>query len=101
MSLRINLLTATPYTFTRENRTKLGLKVEENFVWLTTTISRLGEIEMCCSPEKNPKDVHPIYKGTTKEDLEERGLYGFSLQMVIDVWINNDLLPNKPCQEKE
>jgi len=88
----INLLTAKPYIFTRDNQRKFGLQTDNEFLWITQTINSEG-IHSICVPMEG-RDKTPVYNHMTKEDLENEGLYGFSLQLALE-WTK--IAPPRPA----
>ena len=91
----INLLTAKPYIFTRDNQRKFGLQTDNGFLWITQTINRDGICSICVPIEG--KDKTPVYNNMTKEDLENEGLYGFSLELALE-WTK--IAPARPSTGK-
>mgnify|MGYP006186421637 CR=1 FL=1 len=87
MSLSVDLTKAIPCTFIRGGKKKIALKVEDRFLWLTQTISRVGGIQTTLVPitEEEKKTINPIIKGTTEEQFKKEGLMGFSLQCAVEL----------------
>ena len=85
MSIRVDLSKAIPYTFTRGGRTKIGLKVDDKFLWLTQTLSPEKGIHVILVPttDEEQQTKKPINKGSTQAELEAEGLEGYSLEAAL------------------
>ena len=85
MSIQVDLRKATPYTFTREGKTKIGLKVADKFLWYTQTISREKGIHVILVPttDEEQQTKKLINKSSTQAELEAEGLVGFSLEAAL------------------
>ena len=85
MSIHVDLRKATPYTFTREGKTKIGLKVDDKFLWYTQTISREKGIHVILVPttDEEQQTKKLINKSSTQAELEAEGLVGFSLEAAL------------------
>ena len=84
MSIRVDLSKATPYTFTRGGRTKMGLMVDDKFLWLTQTLGPKGIhgiLVPTTAEEQQTKKL--INKSSTQAELEAEGLVGFSLEAAL------------------
>jgi hypothetical protein len=85
MSIQVDLRKATPYTFTREGKTKIGLEVADKFLWYTQTISREKGIHVILVPttDEEQQTKKPISQSSTQSELEAEGLEGFSLEAAL------------------
>ena len=89
-TILINPKTATPCTFSRDNKIKFGLQTENGFVWVTQTVNvqdKENPFRTACIPVDNPIDKEEITAEMTKTDLEQRGLCGFSLKFATE-WVS-------------
>ena len=85
MSIQVDLRKATPYTFTRGGKTKIGLEVVDKFLWYTQTISREKGIHVILVPttDEEQQTKKPISQSSTQSELEAEGLEGFSLEAAL------------------
>ena len=84
MSIRVDLSKAKPYMFTRGGRTKMGLMVDDKFLWLTQTLSPKGFHGILVpTTAEEQQTKKPINKGSTQAELEAEGLEGYSLEAAL------------------
>ena len=85
MSISVDLTKAIPYTFTRGGKKKIGLKVDDEFLWFTQTISVEKGIHviLISTTDAEQLTMKPIRGGSTHAELQAEGLDGFSLEAAL------------------